>query len=67
MDIHNRENVMENIKSEKITIFAFPQMKKVLGIKTYNFFHPQALLHPPTIPPRDFAGFTCFYVLKLNI
>ena len=35
-------------------------------MKVHIFCHPQALPHPPTTSPRDFAWYTCFYVLKIN-
>ena len=32
--------------------------------ETHNFIHPQALPHPPTTSPRDFAGYTRFYIYR---
>ena len=37
------------------------------NIETHNFINPQALPHPPTTSPRDFAGYIYFYILKFNI
>ena len=41
--------------------------KRYGNIETHNFIHPQALPQPPTTTPRDFAGYTRFYILKFNI
>ena len=36
------------------------------NVETQKFINPQALPHPLTTSPRDFAGYTCFYTLKFN-
>ena len=46
-------------------------MENIQWGETNNSTHPQALLHPPTTSPRDFAGYTHFLyrilILKLKV